>query len=808
MNRYLCIHGHFYQPPRENPWLEEVELQDDAHPYHDWNEKVTAECYRRNAASRILAPDKRIINIVNNFTHISFDVGPTLLSWLQRHAGDVYDSILQADKESLRRFPGHGAAMAQAYNHTIMPLANSKDKRTETIWGIRDFEFRFGRPPEGMWLPETAVDTETLEIYAEHGILFTILAPHQAKRIRRIGESTWRDVRAEDMDTTQPYLCKLPSGKTISLFFYNAAAAGEVISGRVLQNGEVFARRLCDIFRYVGDLPQLAHIATDGETYGHHFHFTDMALAYCLHFIQANSLAALTAYGEYLARFPPQHEVEIRENTSWSCPHGVERWRSNCGCHYGRYPAGKQQWRQPLRQAMDWLRDQLIPQYEQKMGELAADPWKLRDDYIQVINDRSAENIQRFISAATDGQLAYDRKVRFLKLLEMQRHALLMYTSCGWFFDDIAGTEAIQVLQYAARAIQLAKECGGPDLEGGFKQILEQAPANAFGIHNGREVYDLFVKPANVDLNRVGAHVAVSSLFREYPEEIDVFCYTAKIDEYKRTRGGIQSLILGRATIKSKIVLETHPIDFAVFHFGDHNLIGAVNARLTDEAFEAAYSRLRQAFSKGNTTEIVRLMNVSFNGNSYSIVHLFKDQQRRILYRLLRPAWDEIEASFRQTYQHHYAVMQMMRGMGIPLPKVLAVPVEYLLNEDLRKTIGHRDANLQKIRDVADQIKQFGLQLDQSVLSFEAGQRIARLMRELETSPEDMHALVEAKQTCEALLGITKDVDLQSAQNILFSISKSTYPTMTRKAESGDDAAKTWLTHFCDLAECVGIEVR
>ena len=808
MSRYLCIHGHFYQPPRENPWLEEVELQDDAHPYHDWNEKITAECYRRNAASRILGPDKRIINIVNNFAHISFDVGPTLLSWLQRQAGDVYDGILQADKESLRRFSGHGAAMAQAYNHTIMPLANSRDKRTETIWGIRDFEYRFGRLPEGMWLPETAVDVETLEVYAEHRILFTILAPHQARRIRRIGESTWRDVRAEDLDTTQPYLCTLPSGKAISLFFYNAPAAGEVISGRVLQNGEVFARRLCDIFRHVGDRPQLAHIATDGETYGHHFHFTDMALAYCLHFIQANSLATLTVYGEHLARFPPQYEVQIRENTSWSCPHGVERWRSNCGCHYGRHPSGKQQWRQPLRQAMDWLRDQLVPLYEQKMGEFAPDPWKLRDDYIQVINDRSAENIRRFISAATGGELPDDRKVRFLKLLEMQRHALLMYTSCGWFFDDIAATETVQVLQYAARAVQLAKECGGPDLEGGFKQILEQAPCNAFGIHNGREVYDLYVKPANFDLNRVGAHVAVSSLFREYPEEIDVFCYTAKIDEYKRTRGGIQSLILGRATIKSKIVLETHPIDFAVFHFGDHNLIGAVNARLADEAFEAAYNKLRQAFSKGNTTEIVRLMNVSFNGNSYSIVHLFKDQQRRILYRLLRPAWDEIEASFRQTYQHHYAVMQMMRGMGIPLPKVLAVPVEYLLNEDLRRTIGRRDANLQKIRDLADQIEQFGLQLDQSVLSFESGQRIARLMREMEGSPEDIRLLAEGEQTCKVLLGIAKDVDLQSAQNILFSISRSTYPAMASKAQSGDPAATTWLTHFCDLAECVGIEVR
>ena len=187
MEHYVCIHGHFYQPPRENPWLEEVELQDSAYPYHDWNERITEECYRPNMASRILGPDRKIIDIVNNYSKISFDFGPTLLSWLERHAPDVYQGVIDADKKSQERFSGHGAAIAQAYNHIIMPLANSRDKRTQIAWGIYDFEHRFGRKPEGMWLPETAVDLETLDILAEYGIKFTILSPHQAKRVRSIG---------------------------------------------------------------------------------------------------------------------------------------------------------------------------------------------------------------------------------------------------------------------------------------------------------------------------------------------------------------------------------------------------------------------------------------------------------------------------------------------------------------------------------------------------------------------------------------------------------------------------------------------
>ena len=332
MNRFICIHGHFYQPPRENPWLNEVEVQDSSYPYHDWNEKVTAECYARNAAARILDNNRRIVDIINNYSKISFDFGPTLLSWMQHKDPEIYAAVLEADRLSQQYFSGHGSAMAQVYNHMIMPLANTKDKRTQIIWGIKDFESRFKRKPEGMWLAETAVDLESLDLMAEQGIKFTVLAPHQAKRIKEGGqEMLWHDVSVAKVDTRVPYRCYLPSGRQISIFFYDGPIALGVAFDGLLSNGEQFARRLTSNFRTDDPNAQIVSIATDGETYGHHHKFGDMALAYGLHYIESNHLAQLTVYGEFLQKYPATQEVEITENSSWSCMHGIERWRSNCG---------------------------------------------------------------------------------------------------------------------------------------------------------------------------------------------------------------------------------------------------------------------------------------------------------------------------------------------------------------------------------------------------------------------------------------------------------------------------------------------
>ena len=362
MDHFVCVHGHFYQPPRENAWLEAVEVQDSAYPYHDWNQRVSAECYAPNASSRLLNTDGKVRDINNNYGHISFDVGPTLLSWLATEVPEAYAGVLAGDALTRERF-GHGSAMAQAYNHLILPLANRRDKRTQVLWGLEDFRHRFGRDPEGMWLPETAVDLESLDLMAEAGMRFAILSPHQANRIRPLdaGDDAWQDVSGSKVDPTRAYLCLLADGRSINLFFYDGPVSQAIAFENLLANGQRLAERLLGTLSGDRDRPQLVNIATDGESYGHHFKGGDMALAYALEVIEKGDGAKVTNYAAFLDANPPKHQVEILENSSWSCIHGIERWRSDCGCNTGAHPGWNQAWRAPLREAMDWLRDELAP---------------------------------------------------------------------------------------------------------------------------------------------------------------------------------------------------------------------------------------------------------------------------------------------------------------------------------------------------------------------------------------------------------------------------------------------------------------
>ena len=496
MERFVCIHGHFYQPPRENPWLEAIELQESAYPHHDWNERINFECYAPNARARILDEENHSERIVNNYSRISFNFGPTLLAWMEEHAPDTYAAILEADRDSRERFSGHGSAIAQVYNHMILPLANTRDRRTQIRWGLADFRARFGREPEGMWLAETAVDLESLELLAEHGIRYTILAPSQAGRVRRIGGRDWQDVSAGSVDPTRAYAAHLPSGGSLALFFYDGPVSRDVAFEGVLADGVRFAERLLGSFRDSRDWAQLVHIATDGETYGHHQKYGDMALARALDQIESDDGATLTNYGEYLERYPPTHQVEILEKTSWSCTHGIDRWWSDCGCATGMHAEWGQRWRTPLRDAMDRLRDELAPAFETQAADLLLDPWSARDDYIDVVLDRSAESADRFLERHAARPLDAAGRARVWKLLEMQRHLMLMYTSCGWFFDDLSGIETVQVIEYAARAIQLAAEVLGAVVEPTFLDKLGEARSNVPDHGDGAAIYDHHVRRA------------------------------------------------------------------------------------------------------------------------------------------------------------------------------------------------------------------------------------------------------------------------------------------------------------------------
>ncbi|MDD2855713.1 MAG: DUF3536 domain-containing protein, partial [Desulfuromonadaceae bacterium] len=538
MGNFLCIHGHFYQPPRENPWLESIEIQDSAYPYHDWNERITAECYSPNTASRNLDRDGRIMGIVSNYARISFNFGPTLLSWMEKYSVDTYRAILAADRQSIAWRSGHGAALAQVYNHIIMPLATLRDKRSQVRWGIRDFEYRFQRFPEGMWLAETAVDIETLEVLAEEGIKFTILAPRQAARVRKTGSNRWNDVSGSRIDPSRAYICPLPSGRDITLFFYDGPISQAVAFENLLGSGEKFAARLASGFSDNRAHSQLVNIATDGETYGHHHHFGEMALGHALDHIEGNGLARLTNYGEYLELNPAVHEVNIIENSSWSCIHGIERWRNNCGCNSGGNGGWSQEWRNPLRGALDWLSTELAENFEAGTSGYLRDPWTARDEYIEVLLDRSVENVAAFLFRHSLRPLDEDDGVAVLRLLEMQRHAMLMYTSCGWFFDELSGLETVQIIQYAGRAIQLAEKSGSKGIESAFLQRLALAPSNIPEYLNGAEIYARFVKPAMIDLIKVGAHYAVSSVFEEYGEETGIFSYRVYSEDFQLYHSG------------------------------------------------------------------------------------------------------------------------------------------------------------------------------------------------------------------------------------------------------------------------------
>jgi alpha-amylase/alpha-mannosidase (GH57 family) len=808
MERYICIHGHFYQPPRENPWLEGVELQDSAYPYHDWNERITAECYGPNTAARILDSKKSVMEIINNYSRMSFNFGPTLLSWMENRRPEIYQAILEADRLSSERFSGHGSAMAQACSHMIMPLANRRDKYTQILWGIKDFEKRFGRFPEGMWLPETAVDTETLEIMAELGIKFTLLAPRQARRVRRMTRGArWHEVGEGRIDPTTAYLCMLPSKKKISLFFYDGPISQDIAFGGLLSSGEAFAQRLLSAFNDQRDWPQIVHIATDGETYGHHHRFGDMGLAYCLHLIESQNLATIINYSAYLEKHPPTHWVEIIDHSSWSCVHGVERWKENCGCYSGMHPGWSQAWRKPLREAMDWLRDTLAPLYEDHSRDLLKDPWKARDEYIDIILDRRPENGEAFFSRNAVKALSSEEKAKVLKLLEMQRNAMLMYTSCGWFFDEISGIETTQVLRYAARALQLAQELGNAAIEKGFLQSLEKAPSNIREFEHGGKIYEMFVKPAGVDLLRVGAHYAISSLFEEYPESIRIYCYQAQSEVCDKTEAGRIKLALGKTHLQSEITREEKTISFAVLHLGDHNLNGGVREFMGEEAFSTMRQEIKEAFDKGDIPDVIRLMDKHFGMNNYSLWHLFKDEQRKVLHQVLRPILEGIEVSFRKIFDESYAIMNFLQGLQMPIPRPLAVAAEYVINSDLKKAIENGEWNTEKMENSVKEAKKWSLEIDKETIGYVAAAWINASMERLSQQPGEMALLEKVEDILRLLNSLSIEADLWRAQNACFSIGKGLGREMKERMEKGDDAARPWVETFDQLCSHLRVSI-
>ncbi|HET6936091.1 MAG TPA: DUF3536 domain-containing protein [Candidatus Angelobacter sp.] len=802
MDRFICIHAHFYQPPRENPWLEEVERQESAYPYHDWNQRITAECYGPNAASRILDGRGRIQQIVNNYSRISFNFGPTLLSWMEEKAPETYNCILESDRESQKRFSGHGSAMAQAYNHIILPLANERDRYTQVVWGIRDFEYRFGRMPEGMWLPETAVDISTLEILAELGIKFTVLAQRQAARVRKLGGRSWKDVSGGRIDPSRAYLQRLPSGRKINLFFYDGPISQAVAFEQLLNSGEQFAARLKSGFSDKRNWPQLMHIATDGETYGHHHKYGDMALAFALDQIESDRQIRLTNYGEYLENYPPELEVQIAENTAWSCYHGVERWRSNCGCNSGR-PGWNQEWRGPLRAALDYLRDRAGELFENKSREMLHDPWAARNDYIDVVLNRSPENLWIFFEKHSRRQLRQEETVAVLKLLEMQRHCMLMYTSCGWFFDELSGIETVQVIQYAARVIQLAREAAGEELEPEFVSRLAEAKSNIPEFGDGARIYNMWVKPEVVDLCKVGAHFAISGMFNG-THEAPQFCYDFKTRDYRRLESAGARLALGRARVSSHITRESRDLIFAAIHMGDQVLHAGVDDTRDEQDYVKFAAETLASFSSGDFPAVLDGINEYFGQALYSLKSLFKDEQKRIIDIILSQSLQDAEASYHTIYEKHGPLLRFLKEMEQPIPEVLRITAEFILNTDLRRTFEADPVDVVRISMLLELLKREGVKLDAEGVAFAAGNALTRMMRRLQENPRDLQLLARADVLVSIAEMLPSPVSLWEAQNIYYSLLQKELAGIHRKH---DAATRAWAERFLALGEKLQVAV-
>ena len=780
--RYACIHGHFYQPPRENPWLDAVEVEDSAAPYHDWNERITAECYAANAAARLQTAEGRLTAIVRNYDHISFNFGPTLLAWLEPHDPETYREILEADRQSALRLGGHGNALAQAYNHAILPLASPRDRATQVRWGIADFRRRFGRPPEGLWLPETAVDTPTLETLAEHNIAFTILAPRQAAEVAPLDHDQWTPVDERTLDTTRAYRCDLPSGRSIALFFYDGPLARGIAFERLLDDGETFARRLAALAPPPGpDGPRLAHVATDGESYGHHHRFGDMALAYALRRLPDLGVQPIN-YGRFLELAPPRMRVRIRERSSWSCVHGVERWRSDCGCHLGGGPGWNQAWRAVLRSALDELKQRLDAVFDAHGGRVLADPWAARDAYIEVVLDRSPATVDAFLARHARGPLDPARRTAALRALELQRHGLLMFTSCGWFFDDLAGLEAVQVLRYACRAARLAADLSGEDLEGPLVRALAAARCNDPPGWSGADLYERRVRPLAADLRRVAAHHAIAGILdADGAADGAVYAYTVRTLERSVAEQAGTRLGVARCWVASRDTEESEEVTVAVLHFGGHDFRCSVGPASGPAEFRALRGELLGAYDRGSLSDVVTALNRRFGEEgAFTLRDAFLEERRRILDRVVRETLDDLRAAHLRFYREHGRLLTYLVGANYPLPETMRLAAAFGLASEAERLVADLGAAetaeppaiqawAEEAARLADQARTWRLRAGEPRLRRALHDALLAQLRRLGDTPRP-HTLAAIHTLLDLARDLGVELDLWRVQSVAFRV--------------------------------------
>lgn len=771
---FLTIHGHFYQPPRENPWLESIELQDSASPFHDWNERINGECYNPNSVSKIVDNHNKILDVVNNYSSMSFNFGPTLLSWMEENAPLAYERVVKADIESVGEHDGHGNAIAQVYNHMIMPLANERDKQTQVIWGIKDFETRFGREPEGMWLAETAVDDESLRVLVENGIKFTVLSPYQALKFKQISDKDWIDVSWGNIDPARAYRYYIKSapGKYIDLFFYDGAISKSVAFDEILKDGNKFIRRLKEGVTNNRNFTQLINIATDGESYGHHTKFGDMALSYVLKVRAKEEGFTIVNYAQYLEKYPPEMEVDIKQASSWSCFHGVGRWKEDCGCSTGGHPGWNQKWRKPLREALDYLRDELITIFEKEGKNYLKKPWEARNKYIDVILDRSELTIKKFQKDNFVKDLPEEKRVKAMELLEIQRQAMLMYTSCGWFFSEISGIETTQIMKYAARAMQLAQNFSKKDLEKRFLEILSEAKSNFAEFGTGKDIFERFVKPSIITTKQIASLWAVSSLYKDFEDEEDVYCYKIKKHSYKKVLKGTAKFIIGHIEIQSQVTLQRSNVMFALVQYSGGDFHCAIKEFSDENEYTNIQKELFRIFMLNPLTEIIRALDEYFGREYFTLKDIFIEERRKILQTMLQGKMQKFAQTYQEMYTEGKSSIYHMQSLGLSIPDEFKISAGYTLSKQFNDLIvnarGFLDSNvIQQAIDINFETKKIGIEIDKTptnkIFSQKISQNISRLVQSFE--------LQQAETILELFDNIEKlelNVDIAEAQNIYF----------------------------------------
>jgi alpha-amylase/alpha-mannosidase (GH57 family) len=774
MKTSLVIHGHFYQPPRENPWTDTVEREPSAHPFHDWNERIHYECYRANAFARISDRYNRVEAIVNNYANINFNFGPTLLTWLERHHPQTYERILEADRQSIRERKGHGNAIAQGYNHAILPLCNERDRRTQIRWGIEDFRYRFKRDPESLWLPETACDDRTLGALIDEGLAYVILSPFQAERVRPSGSTDWRSVTNGNGDTSIPYryFHRDGSGRSIAIFVYN----GQLARSIAFEGGLASSRALVERFLQSAQAGEcrLVSVATDGETYGHHFRFGDRGLAYALEVEAGPQALRVANYGEYLEENPPAWEVEISaglegEGTSWSCSHGVSRWIRDCGCTTDSTEGWVQSWRTPVREALDFLRDEAAKHFEATASSLFIDPWAARDDYIKLVVSRHRFR-EEFLFRHAGQRLQEEEKVRALTFLELQRHLMLMYTSCGWFFSDLSGIETLQDLEYAGRALDLMQELGLDPPRERFLEILSKASSNKPEMGNGADIFRRFVEPARVLPPAVAASHAISSLVSHEEDEGEMAGFRFRREEFSRKQHGRLKLATGRMILDSVWTGRHYDYAFAAMHFGGIDFLCTLRAFPGEAEFRGAAQKLWSNFRTSSLPTMLRLMQVLFGPEEFGLEHVLPEDREHIAEIIFKNLVKRFTDEYALLYRENRRRIEMLQRAGFEPPAELRAAAEFTFGkrfeEEIRRQHQSRDpVTYRKAVQIAQEAAKRGYKFDRSSSCPIFEEMIAGAVHLAVTEPsaENIHSALALLSLAENL-GVDVNLDKQQEE--------------------------------------------